>query len=148
VRVHGIPPAFGATNSARSSKRTVRLISGVALDECLDPERYRTRAPAFALRATARQAILHLSGYGPAVHFKPLNAKQIERPGAFISFEISKAPGVSRWKRPARGLFDFRILIYPRVKMLPMQQPAGFICKEIMPGQHRLEVPPFSDMLA
>src|SRR4051812_30235468 len=30
---------------ARSSKRTVRLISGVALDECLDPERYRTRAP-------------------------------------------------------------------------------------------------------
>jgi len=28
---------------ARSSKRTVRLISGVALDECLDPERYRTR---------------------------------------------------------------------------------------------------------
>jgi hypothetical protein len=31
--------------SARSSKRTVRLISGVALDECLDPERYRTRVP-------------------------------------------------------------------------------------------------------
>ncbi len=30
---------------ARSSKRTVRLISGVALDECLDPERYRTRGP-------------------------------------------------------------------------------------------------------
>ena len=30
---------------ARSSKRTVRLISGVALDECLDPERYRARVP-------------------------------------------------------------------------------------------------------
>ena len=30
---------------ARSSKRTVRLISGIALDECLDPERYRTRVP-------------------------------------------------------------------------------------------------------
>lgn len=36
--------------SARSSKRTVRLISGVALDECLDPERYRTRVPAFAIQ--------------------------------------------------------------------------------------------------
>jgi hypothetical protein len=31
--------------SARSSKRTVRLISEVALDECLDPERYRARVP-------------------------------------------------------------------------------------------------------
>src|SRR4029453_13927701 len=30
---------------ARSSKRTVRLISGVALDECRVPERYPTRAP-------------------------------------------------------------------------------------------------------
>ena len=39
VQVHDIPPC------ARSSKRTVRIINGVALDECLDPERYRTRAP-------------------------------------------------------------------------------------------------------
>src|SRR6266480_487156 len=30
---------------ARSSKRTVRLISGVALDQCRVPERYRTRVP-------------------------------------------------------------------------------------------------------
>src|SRR5437763_15503558 len=30
---------------ARSSKRTVRLISGIALDQCRVPERYRTRAP-------------------------------------------------------------------------------------------------------
>src|ERR1044071_6981590 len=30
---------------ACSSKRTVRLINGIALDECLDPERYRTRVP-------------------------------------------------------------------------------------------------------
>jgi len=36
---------FSILSRARSSKRTVRLISGVALDECLDPERYRTRAP-------------------------------------------------------------------------------------------------------
>ena len=33
------------TVCARSSKRTVRFINGVALDECLDPERYRTRVP-------------------------------------------------------------------------------------------------------
>ena len=39
AQVDGIPPC------ARSSKRTVRLISGVALDECLDLERYQTRAP-------------------------------------------------------------------------------------------------------
>ena len=33
---------------ARSSKRAVRPISGIALDQCRDPERYRTCAPAFA----------------------------------------------------------------------------------------------------
>jgi hypothetical protein len=51
VQVHGIPPFIcrQPTLRARSSKRTVRLISGIALDECLDPERYRTRAPSFAL---------------------------------------------------------------------------------------------------
>jgi 60 kDa SS-A/Ro ribonucleoprotein len=43
---HGIPPAFaGGHHCARSSKRTVRLISEVALDECLDLERYQTRVP-------------------------------------------------------------------------------------------------------
>ena len=36
-RASGASPRYSA--SARSSKRTVRLISGVALDECLDPER-------------------------------------------------------------------------------------------------------------
>src|SRR2546422_221950 len=51
VRVHGIPPAFaGGHQCARSSKRTVRLISGVALDQCRVPERYRTRVPIFSLR--------------------------------------------------------------------------------------------------
>ena len=39
---------------ARSSKRTVRLISGIALDECLAPERYRTRAPFFTSELIAR----------------------------------------------------------------------------------------------
>ena len=34
-----------AAASARSSKRAVRLISGVALDQCRVPERYRTRVP-------------------------------------------------------------------------------------------------------
>src|SRR5207244_8872026 len=33
------------------------LISGVALDQCRVPERYRTRVPAFVLRATDWQAI-------------------------------------------------------------------------------------------
>jgi len=33
------------SDRARSSKRTVRLISGIALDECRAPERYRTRVP-------------------------------------------------------------------------------------------------------
>jgi hypothetical protein len=37
--------SFCLSLRARSSKRTVRLISGVALDECRVPERYRTRAP-------------------------------------------------------------------------------------------------------
>ena len=75
AQVHGIPPAFaGGHHCARSSKRTVRLISGVALDECLDPERYRTRAPAFVPPAGR--------DYGSAGHFEPLNAKKLERPAA------------------------------------------------------------------
>jgi hypothetical protein len=41
----GASPRHSAIFCARSSKRTVRLISGVALDECLDPERYRARVP-------------------------------------------------------------------------------------------------------
>ncbi len=50
VQIHGIPPC------ARSSKRTVRLISGVALDECRVPERYRTRVPAFCPRSSKHRA--------------------------------------------------------------------------------------------
>jgi hypothetical protein len=38
-----------ATVCARSSKRTVHLINGIALDECRVPERYRTRVPFFNL---------------------------------------------------------------------------------------------------
>ncbi len=40
VQVHDIPPF-----SARSSKRTVRLINGIALDECRARERYPARRP-------------------------------------------------------------------------------------------------------
>jgi hypothetical protein len=52
VQVHGIPPAFGPSFGSASrarvvQSRTVRLLNGVALDECLDPERYRTRVPIF-----------------------------------------------------------------------------------------------------
>ena len=39
VRVHGIPPC------ARSSKRAGGFIPRIALDQCRDPERYRTRVP-------------------------------------------------------------------------------------------------------
>src|SRR5262249_49109678 len=51
AQAHGIPPALQAASvctrptCARSSKRTVRLISGVALDECLDREHYPARVP-------------------------------------------------------------------------------------------------------
>ena len=41
---------------ARSSKRTARLISGIALDECRAPERYRTRAPLVPIAQTTEQA--------------------------------------------------------------------------------------------
>jgi hypothetical protein len=39
VQVPGIPPC------ARSSKRAGGLIPRIALDQCRDPERYRTRVP-------------------------------------------------------------------------------------------------------
>ena len=77
MQVHGIPPAFaGNHHCARSSKRTVRLISGVALDQCRVPERYRTRA---LFRTPEREV-----------------AQAAQR--------FQKVTGVSRWKRPARGL--------------------------------------------
>lgn len=45
VRVHGIPPVFAdGHHRARSSKRAGGFIPRIALDECRDPERYRTRA--------------------------------------------------------------------------------------------------------
>ena len=46
VQVHGIPPAFaGGHQCARSSKRAGGFILRIALDQCRDPERYRTRVP-------------------------------------------------------------------------------------------------------
>jgi len=62
VRVHGIPPAYATRAQvgdiviparlrlaghfrARSSKRAGGFIPRIALDQCLVPERYRTRAP-------------------------------------------------------------------------------------------------------
>jgi hypothetical protein len=47
---------------ARSSKRAVRLISGIALDQCRGPERYRTRVPFLRL------ALLQYS-INPTIHF-------------------------------------------------------------------------------
>ena len=71
----GANPAAGTNFAccARSSKRAGGLITRIALDECRDPERYRTRVP---------------------VQLSPLIAKLLERP----SHEE-----FSRWKRPARG---------------------------------------------
>ena len=69
----GEPRSFSC---ARSSKRTVRLISGVALDQCRVPERYRTRVP----------------------------FRTPEREVAQAAQRFQKVTGVSRWKRPARGL--------------------------------------------
>ena len=45
LRASGASPRHSAIFCARSSKRTVRLISGVALDECLDREHYPARVP-------------------------------------------------------------------------------------------------------
>src|SRR4051812_28004816 len=42
---------------ARSSKRAVRLISGIALDECRVPERYRTRVPFATPERKAARAV-------------------------------------------------------------------------------------------
>jgi hypothetical protein len=57
-------------NSALSiTRHNVRLISGVALDECLDPERYRTRVPIFVpiAQSTERECPkLQVAGESPA----------------------------------------------------------------------------------
>jgi hypothetical protein len=67
------------------------LIPRIALDECRDPEHYRTRAPAFA------------QSCGSASHFKPLNAKQIERPGTFISLEKLERAGCEPVEETGQG---------------------------------------------
>ena len=76
AQVHGIPPF-----SARVVQRTVRLISGVALDECLDPEHYRARVP----------------------FFEPLNAKKLERPGSFISYAHLESAGRELVEETSQG---------------------------------------------
>jgi len=50
VQVHGIPVFADGHQRARSSKRAGGFIPRIALDECRDPERYRTRAPALSSR--------------------------------------------------------------------------------------------------
>ena len=65
LRASGASPRHSANfadghRPACSSKRTVRLINGIALDECRVGERYPARRPAFTCRVTARQAISHL----------------------------------------------------------------------------------------
>ena len=62
VRVHGIPPVFGgrAQAPACSSKRTVRLINGIALDECRVRERYPARRPFLHLRARRSSSDPHM----------------------------------------------------------------------------------------
>ena len=57
LRASGASPRHSAI-CARSSKRAGGLIPRIALDQCRDPERYRTRASTFA-KATAWQAILN-----------------------------------------------------------------------------------------
>ena len=52
----GASPRHSAI-SACSSKRTVRLINGIALDQCRVRERYPARRPAFALQAMAGRPI-------------------------------------------------------------------------------------------
>ena len=45
LRASGASPRHSAIFRARSSKRAGGFITRIALDECLDPERYRTRVP-------------------------------------------------------------------------------------------------------
>ena len=45
LRASGASPRRSAILGARSSKRAGGFITRIALDECLDPERYRTRVP-------------------------------------------------------------------------------------------------------
>ena len=51
LRASGASPRHSAILGARSSKRAGGFITRIALDECLDPERYRTRVP-FPLEAS------------------------------------------------------------------------------------------------
>jgi hypothetical protein len=91
------------TSRARSSKRTVRLISGIALDECRVPERYRTRVPQPSPRLCS-----HCESFQTP-------EREVDRAARRFQFfrDSESVPGVSRWKRPARGLtiLDFRFAI-------------------------------------
>ena len=82
------PPHSAISNQrARSSKRAVRLISGVALDQCLVPERYRTRVPLLSNHSFRSASIKVMQR-----PFKPQNrARYPGRPPIAESFN-SKTP--------------------------------------------------------
>src|SRR5438045_4209576 len=74
LRASGASPRHSAIFCACSSKRTVRLISGIALDECLAPERYRARVPIFVpiAQSTERECPkLQVAGEIPAGDTSP-----------------------------------------------------------------------------
>ncbi len=73
---------------ARSSRRTVRLISGIALDECRVPERYRTRVP---FQTPEREV-------DRAVPPRGMRAGGRDRPGVF-SIANCRLPIAELWVR-------------------------------------------------
>ena len=114
LRASGASPRHSAIFCARSSKRTVRLISGVALDECLDPERYRTRVPAFArgtraskgCRAGARSA---QAGLYPTYCDLRLG-KPFRTPGREVA-RAAQQPGMGEWMIGLLDYWDARTVV-------------------------------------
>src|ERR1700690_3192347 len=104
LRASGASPRHSANFCAPSSKRTVRLISGVALDECLDPERYRTRVP---FRTPEREAARAAQPF-------PFCTKALKSAGCELVEETSQGFATFKsiavgWK--ANGYFSGAILV-------------------------------------
>ena len=102
LRASGASPRHSAIFCARSSKRTVRLISGVALDEC------RIR-----------------SVTGRAYHFEPLNAKKLERPSSFISYAHLESVGCEPVEETGQGFATFVPIAQSTERECPKLQVAG-----------------------
>jgi hypothetical protein len=132
LRASGASPRHFHHSCARSSKRAGGFIPRIALDQCRDPERYRTRVPFTVIKQEATEPTEQEEWPSPFPPFASVKSTAVvsrqhrSRASAQVGFISPLCPGQHRRLRPFSA---------------STQQPADFFCKEFLPEHHRLEAP-------